>query len=145
MTLPTIYPSMQYRDSSAAIDWLTSVLGFTPHLIVPGRSGRIDHAELRFGNGLVMVSSTTAEGLDWLGEATGPANVSLVAEDPAAVDAIYARVRASGVRVVRELCDTSYSRYGDSHGFTCVDAEGNRWTVATYQPAARPPGLAETN
>jgi uncharacterized glyoxalase superfamily protein PhnB len=138
-TLPTIYPSMQYRDCSAAIDWLTSVLGFTPHLIVPGRAGRIDHAELRFGNGLVMVSSTTDTGLDWLGEAPGPANVSLVAEGPSAVDAIYARVQASGVRIVRELTDTSYGKYGDSHGFTCADAEGNRWTVATYQPAARAP------
>jgi uncharacterized glyoxalase superfamily protein PhnB len=138
-TLPTIYPSMQYRDCSAAIDWLTRVLGFKPHLIVPGRAGRIDHAELRFGNGLVMLSSTTDTGLDWLGETPGPANISLVAEGPSAVDAIYARVQASGVRIVRELVDTSYGKYGDSHGFTCADAEGNRWTVATYQPAARAP------
>ena len=39
--------------------------------------------------------------------------------------------------IVRELSDSDYGRYGVSHGFTCLDAEGNRWTVATYQPAAR--------
>jgi uncharacterized glyoxalase superfamily protein PhnB len=67
----------------------------------------------------------------------GAANISLVANDRAAVDALHDGVRASGARIVRELSDSDYGRYGVSHGFTCLDAEGNRWTVATYQPAAR--------
>ena len=135
--LPTIYPGLQYRDCQAAINWMTNVLGFTRHLVVTGKAGQIEHAELRFGNGLVMVSSTTEDGLDWLGEPPGPVSISLVADGPATVDAIYSRVQADGARIVRELSDTSYGEYGDSHGFTCVDAEGHRWTVATYQPAAR--------
>ena len=137
-SLPTIYPSLQYRDCPAAIDWLTTVLGLTRHLVVPGAGGRIDHAELRFRNGLVMVSSATQDGLDWLGMPVGPSNVSLVAASDA-VDALHARVQRAGARIVRELADSDYGPYGTSHGFTCLDPEGHRWTIATYQPAARPP------
>jgi uncharacterized glyoxalase superfamily protein PhnB len=136
--LPTIYPSLQYRDCPAAIEWLTKVLGLTRHLVVSGAGGRIDHAELRFRNGLVMLASTTEDGLDWLGMPVGPSSISLVARDGAAVDALYARVQRAGARIVRELGDSDYGPYGISHGFTCLDAEGHRWTVATYQPAARP-------
>jgi uncharacterized glyoxalase superfamily protein PhnB len=137
--LPTIYPGLVYRDCPAAIDWLTRVLGFTRHLVVNGRAGRIDHAELRFGNGLVMVSSTDESGMDWLGESPGSANVSLVAESDAAVDALYARVESNGARIVRALSDSDFGPYGRSHGFTCVDPEGHRWSIGTYQPASRPP------
>src|SRR5262245_3770496 len=137
--LPTIYPSMQYRDCPAAIEWLTSVLGLTRHLVVPGAGGRIDHAELRFRNGLVMLSSATEDGRDWLGAPVGPSNVSLVAPSAAAVDALHARARAAAARMVRELGDSDYGPYGTSHRFTCLDPEGHRWTIATYQPAARPP------
>jgi uncharacterized glyoxalase superfamily protein PhnB len=137
-SLPTIYPSMQYRDCAAAIEWLTTVLGLTRHLVVSGAGGRIEHAELRFRNGLVMLSSTTGDGRDWLGMPVSPASVSLVAPDGAAVDATYARVQRAGARIVRALADSDYGPYGISHGFTCLDAEGHRWTIATYQPAARP-------
>jgi uncharacterized glyoxalase superfamily protein PhnB len=136
--LPTVYPSLQYRNCPAAIDWLIRTLGLTRHLVVSGPSGRIDQAELRFGNGLVMLSSTADGGKDWLGVAPGPANIALVADSPAAVDALYARVKADGARIVRELADSDYGEYGRSHGFTCLDPEGNRWSVGTYQPAARP-------
>lgn len=135
--LPTVYPSLQYRDCQAAIDWLVHVLGLAPHLVVAGEAGRIDHAELKFRNGLVMVSSTTAEGLDWLGEPAGRANVSLVAENEDAVDAAYTRVKAAGTRIVRELATSDYGPHGQSYGFTCLDPERHRWTYATYQPAAR--------
>jgi hypothetical protein len=55
--------------------------------IAPRRSagGRIDHAELGFRNGLVLLSATTGDGRDWLGMPVGPANISLVAPDDAAV------------------------------------------------------------
>jgi hypothetical protein len=68
--LPTIYPSLQYRDCAAAIGWLIGTLGFTRHLVVPGRYGRIDHAELRFGNGLVMPELGSRRRLGLAGHAT---------------------------------------------------------------------------
>lgn len=135
--LPTIYPSLVYRNCTAAIDWLTNVLGFTRHLLVPGAAGNVIHCELRFGNGLVMLSSATKDGLDWLGEPLNRTNVALVAESAARVDEIHARVVASGASIVQELRDSDFGPYGKSHGFTCVDAEGNRWSVGTYQPASR--------
>jgi uncharacterized glyoxalase superfamily protein PhnB len=136
--LPTVYPSFHYQDCQAAIAWLVHVLGLAPHLVVAGKGGRIDHAELKFRNGLVMISSTTAEGLDWLGEPVGRVNVSLVAENEEAVDAAYKRVNAAGAVIVRELGNSDYGPHGQSYGFTCLDPERHRWTYATYQPAARP-------
>lgn len=136
-SLPTVYPSFQYRDCQSAIAWLVDVLGLTPHLIVPGKSGGIDHAELKFRNGLVMVSSTDADGRDWLGEPAGRATVSLVAEDEDAVDAAYKRVTVDGAIVIRGLGRSDYGPHGQSYGFTCLDPERHRWTYATYQPAAR--------
>jgi len=137
-SLPTIYPNLVYRDCPAAIEWLTGVLGFTRHLVVLGAPGQVIHAELRFGNGLVMVTSAQ-DGLDWLGEPVNRTNVALVAASAASVDEIHARVVASGARVVHPLRDSDFGPYGRSHGFTCLDAEGNRWSVGTYQPASRPP------
>jgi uncharacterized glyoxalase superfamily protein PhnB len=136
--LPTVYTSLQYRDCQVAIDWLVNVLGLTPHLVVPGTCGRIDHAELKFRNGLVMVSSTAADGLDWLGEPVGRANVSLVAENEAAVDAACKRATTANAAIVRKLGRSDYGPHGQSYGFTCLDPERHRWTYATYQPAARP-------
>jgi uncharacterized glyoxalase superfamily protein PhnB len=137
LDLPTVYPALQYQDCQAAIDWLLRVFGLTSHLIVAGQSGRIDHAELKFRNGLVVVSSTTAEGLDWLGEPAGRATISLVAENEAAVDEAYQRATAAGATVVRGLERSDYGPHGQSYGFTCLDHERHRWTYATYQPASR--------
>jgi len=136
--LPTIYPNLVYRDCPAAIEWLTRVLGFTRHLVVPGETGYVVHAELRFGNGLVMVTSAR-DGRDWLGEPVNRTNVALVAPSAASVDEIHARVAASGARIVHPLRDSDFGPYGKSHGFTCLDAEDNRWSVGTYQPAGRAP------
>ena len=45
-------------DASSAIDWLCKTFGFEVRLKVEGEGGRIEHSELEFGDGLVMISST---------------------------------------------------------------------------------------
>ena len=50
-------PAIRYRDAAAAIDWLCEAFGFERHLVVPGEGGAIDHAQLVFGNGMVMLGS----------------------------------------------------------------------------------------
>lgn len=57
MPNPRIYPAIKYRDPRAAIDWLTSVLGFEEHVVHAGEDGSIAHAELRLGDGIVMVET----------------------------------------------------------------------------------------
>lgn len=51
----TIIPMLRYKDARAAIDWLTSAFGFAEHLVVPGVNGKIVHAQLTLGNGMIML------------------------------------------------------------------------------------------
>jgi uncharacterized glyoxalase superfamily protein PhnB len=52
-----IVPSLRYADAAAAIDWLCEAFGFERHMVVPGENGTIDHAQLDFGNGMLMLGS----------------------------------------------------------------------------------------
>ncbi len=56
-TKATMIPAIRYRDAVAAIDWLCEAFGFERHLVVPGEGGAIAHAQLAFGNGMVMLGS----------------------------------------------------------------------------------------
>jgi uncharacterized glyoxalase superfamily protein PhnB len=56
-TRATVIPVLRYRDAPAAIEWLCRTFGFEKHLVVPGESGTIAHAELSFGNGMIMLGS----------------------------------------------------------------------------------------
>lgn len=57
-TRATIIPCLRYRDAVAAIDWLCNAFGFEKHLVVRGEDGVIEHAQLSFGNGMIMIGST---------------------------------------------------------------------------------------
>jgi len=56
-TRATVIPSLRYRNAPAAIDWLCQVFGFEKQLVVPNPDGTIAHAELSFGNGMIMLGS----------------------------------------------------------------------------------------
>ncbi|MGI9336818.1 MAG: VOC family protein, partial [Gammaproteobacteria bacterium] len=58
-TTATIIPTLRYRDAPAAIDWLCEAFGFEKHLVVPGANGTIAHAQLVFGNGMIMLGSAS--------------------------------------------------------------------------------------
>jgi uncharacterized glyoxalase superfamily protein PhnB len=53
-TTASIIPTFRYRDAPAAIEFLCRAFGFERHLVVPGEDGTIVHAQLRFGNGMIM-------------------------------------------------------------------------------------------
>src|SRR6188472_3776647 len=54
---PRISSSLYYDDAGAAIDWLCEVFGFEVRLKIEGEGGRIEHSELTYGEGLIMVGS----------------------------------------------------------------------------------------
>ena len=56
-TIATVIPTLRYRDAPAAIEWLCRAFGFEKHLVVPGDDGTIAHAQLVFGNGMIMLGS----------------------------------------------------------------------------------------
>lgn len=131
----TIIPGMRYRDAHAAIDWLREVFGFERHLIVPGDGDTVVHAQLTSGGGMVMLSSITdspASSLlkqpDEIGGRETQSPYILVDD----ADAVYAKVKARGGKILTDIQDASYG----GRGFSCADPEGHIWHVGTYDPWA---------
>ena len=127
---PRISSALFYDDAAAAIDWLTRTFGFEVRLKVEGEGGRIEHSELVFGEGLVMIGSTGREAKSHMKSprAVGGANTQalcIVVDD---VDAHCARARKAGAKVINEPEDQFYGdrRYG------AEDPEGHHWFFATH-------------
>ena len=53
----TIIPGLRYRDAPAMIEWLGRAFGFETKAMYPGPGNTVMHAELTFGNGMIMVGS----------------------------------------------------------------------------------------
>lgn len=124
----SIYPTLRYTDPKAAIDFLTGALGFVAGPVSIADDGSVGHAELTFGNGVVLLGTRGAEPGPW---DTGRAVIYLVAgDDPATVDAHHARAVAAGAPVVQELVDQPYG----SREFAVRDPEGNVWSIGSYRP-----------
>lgn len=120
----SLFPALRYQDAPAAADWLERAFGFERKMIVPGPDGGVAHAELRFGNGLVMFGSAPPDpGNPW----TQESGIYAVVDD---VEAHYARARAAGAEIVRPLADTGYG----SREYTARDCEGRLWSFGTYRP-----------
>ncbi|MDL2358534.1 MAG: VOC family protein [Pseudomonadota bacterium] len=130
----TVIPCLRYRDAPRAIDWLCAVFGFTPQLVVPGENGAIAHAQLRHGNGMIMLGSASNEGV-YGAQMVQPADIGgaqtqtcyLVVDD---ADAVYDRAREAGAAIVIDIVDEEYG----GRGFSCRDLEGHLWSVGTYTP-----------
>ena len=54
-TQATVISYLRYRDAPVAIEWLCNTFGFEKHLVVPNVDGTIAHAQLSFGNGMIML------------------------------------------------------------------------------------------
>ncbi len=54
-TTATMISAMRYEDPTAAVDWLCRAFGFQPHAVYKDDAGNVVHAELSFGNGMIML------------------------------------------------------------------------------------------
>lgn len=134
-TRVNVIPAMRYHDAPAAIDWLCKAFGFERHLVVPGEGGTIAHAELTFGNGMIMLGSARDDEFgkvmkaprDVQGASTQGAYI--IVADP---DAHYRRAVAAGAKIVMDIKDEDYG----SRGYTCLDPEGHVWSFGTFDPWA---------
>lgn len=66
-TQSTVIPCLRYRDALSAIEWLCDTFGFEQHLVAVEDDGSISHAQLRFGNGMIMLGSVRGEGVSQFG------------------------------------------------------------------------------
>ena len=131
----SVYPGLKYRDVRGAISWLGKAFAAEARTLVPGEGDRVEHAEVRIGDGIVMLGSAGdpgGSGVDW---PAGAGCVYLVTS-PERVDAEFARAAAApGAEVVRAVADTDYG----SRDYIVRDPLGNLWGGGTYRrgsPAA---------
>ncbi|HEY8598371.1 MAG TPA: VOC family protein [Thermomicrobiales bacterium] len=125
-----IYPALSYRDAAAAIAWLTEAFGFAVLLAVPGSDGTIGHAELRLGDGVIMLGNAQ-EARGWLSPLDLPGASQTIYVYVADLDAHHARAVAAGATITQPLHDTDYG----SREYAATDLEGHRWSFGTYRPS----------
>lgn len=114
-----IFPVLCYRDAPAAIEFLASAFGFEHLRTIHSDDGLVQHAELRFGPGVVMVGSRS--------ERSKKEDVSVYVED---VDTHFERAKAAGAEIIREPEDTEYG----ARIYAARDSEGHTWVFGTYRP-----------
>jgi uncharacterized glyoxalase superfamily protein PhnB len=133
MSTQNIFPAVRYRDADAALAWLSEAFGAEQREVYRDQRGRIQHAELTLGDGLIMFGSYDGQG--FLGGSppnprAGTISLYIAVDDP---DAVHARAARAGAQVVRELTDTDYG----SREFSVRDPEGNLWSFGSYNPHDR--------
>lgn len=132
-TKSTIIPCLRYRNAPAAIDWLCQAFGFEKQLVVPNPDGTIAHAQLSFGNGMIMLGSIVDSEFgrlmkqpDEMGGAETQTPYVIVGD----ADVVYSRAKAARAKIVLEIKDEEYG----GRGFSCRDLEGHLWNFGTYDP-----------
>jgi uncharacterized glyoxalase superfamily protein PhnB len=128
-------PCLRYRNAPAAIEWLCGAFGFEKQAIYPNEDGTIAHAQLTFGNGMIMLGSVPEKETAWGELIKQPDEIGgaetqcayLIVADP---DALYARAKAAGARIIVEIKDEDYG----GRGFSCYDLEGHLWNFGSYDP-----------
>ena len=134
---PQVTPYLCVDGAAAAIDFYGRVFGATERMRMGGPDGKVGHAELQIGSGVVML----ADEFPGMGQRSpkalggSPVTVSLYVED---VDAVYARALEAGAKEVRAVTDQFY---GDRAG-QFEDPWGHLWSVATHIEDVSPEEMA---
>jgi PhnB protein len=113
----TLTPVYNVKDASAFIAFCVEVMGAEVLSRQPTPDGFVMHADLKFGDCIVMVSDAVRE----------PPSTSLTSLIVADVDGIHDRAVRAGARSVFDPKPTPWGK----RWARVVDAWGNGWTFTT--------------
>lgn len=135
-TVVNVISCMSYRDPNAAIEWLATAFGFTPHAVHRDDAGVVAHAQLTFGAGMIMIgphnkSEFSQRFMAMPAEASNRCTqaVYVIVDD---VDAHHAQAVASGAEILIPPKDVDYG----GRNYTARDPEGHVWSFGSYDPWA---------
>ena len=133
---PRISVSIFYDDAAAAIDWLCKAFGFEVRLRVEGDNGRIEHSELTYGEGLLMVAQEDAQSArSWKASMRSPQSLNGASTQSLMffvddVDTHCAHASTRGAKIVEEPATHDYGAdYWSDRSYGAVDPEGHVWWV----------------
>ena len=133
---PRLSSSVFYQDAAAAIDWLCDAFGFEVRLKIEGDNGRIEHSELLYGEGLIMVGQETEDTARlWKRSMRSPKSLQgagtqsiMMFVDDAKAHCAHARSR--GARIVEEPTTHDYgAEYWSDLSYGALDLEGHLWWI----------------
>ncbi len=127
MAHPSITPALFYKDPRAALAFLEKAFGFELEMLIEDETGALQHSQMRFGDGLIMV------GTEWSEKHQSPASLNgrnsqttHVMLHGQSVDDHCNTARAAGA-VIIAAPQTQF--YGD-RTYRAADPEGHIWTFA---------------
>jgi uncharacterized glyoxalase superfamily protein PhnB len=133
-TTATMISCLNYRDADKALAWLTQAFGFVEHAAYRDPQGKVMHAELKFGNGMIMLGPEQkgefGKRFMTLPKDAGGRNTQSVYCIVDNADAHHAQAVAAGADIVMPLKDEDYG----GRGYSARDPEGHVWTFGTYDP-----------
>lgn len=121
----TVTPYLCVRGASECIEFLKKAFGAEETFRMPMPGGKVGHAELRFGDSMVMIADAT--------EQVPPRQAGIHLYVPN-VDAVYKAAVGAGATGQREPADQFY---GDRMG-TVADRWGNVWSIGTHKEDVAP-------
>jgi uncharacterized glyoxalase superfamily protein PhnB len=128
---PRISSALYYDNAADAIGWLCNAFGFEVQLKVEGDGGRIEHSELVFGGGLVMVGEASKRERSPYRRSpkeVGGANTQNLMVYVDDVEAHFKRARAAGAKITTEMETHDYGGdYWADRGYACEDVGGHHW------------------
>lgn len=127
MSNPAIVPALFYRDPKAALMFLETAFGFELELLLEDEQGNLQHSQMSYGGGLIMV------GTEWSEHHQSPASLNgrntqtthIYLRETTA-DTHCATARAAGAEILQEPTDQFY---GD-RTYRARDPEGHIWTFS---------------
>jgi PhnB protein len=135
--VPTGYagvtPYLIIRDAARALEFYKKAFGATELMRFPAPGGKIGHAEIKIGDGIVMLADESPEMGHKSPQTLGGTAITLMFYVPD-VDAQFAKAVAAGGTVKQALKDQFY---GDRSG-TITDPFGHIWTIATHKEDVSP-------
>jgi uncharacterized glyoxalase superfamily protein PhnB len=142
---PRFSSAVVYVDAAAAIDWLCDAFGFQVRLKVEGENGRIEHCELEYGDGLIMIAQESRnDARGWRKALRSPRSVDgantqslMFFVDDAKAHCEHARAR--GARIVDEPTMHDYGAdYWADLSYGAIDPEGHIWWITQRVRGPKP-------
>ena len=140
---PTLSSALFYEDPGAALEWLERAFGFEVAVVIRDAEDRVVHAEMRYGDGAIMIGAGwaqfTASPLNVGGKNTQGVHVQVSGD----LQAHCERARGAGAVILQEPLD----QFWGERTYRAGDPESHVWTFAkgvrpvTREEAERASGL----
>ena len=134
--LPPIIPMLSYEDGATALEWLARAFGFQERNRMTDSAGRVSHAEMELGDGVIMLATPTPDyqspkhhaqfceaARKWSAVPFVIDGLHVLVDD---VDKHFRRAQEAGAAILSEPEDQTYGE----RVYRVADLEGHRWMFA---------------